>query len=580
MNSQEALPYLPELLLFLLLAGVLIPLLERLRVNPVLGFLAVGAAVGPYGLGSMADHRAWAAHLSFSRPEGVQALAQLGVLFLMFTIGLELSVERLWAMRRWVFGAGGLQVILSALPIFGVALAWGNPPEAAVLLGVSLAFSSTAVVMQLLSQRRELGSPLGQGAFSILLFQDLAVAPLLVLVTILAEATDQNFVLLLALAGVKGGATLVLIYLLGRRLVRPLFHHLAGVRSTDTFVALTLLSSLGVAALTWLAGLSLAMGALLAGLILSETEFRHEIEVTIEPFKGLLMGLFFMSVGMGIDLGLLVTSPVAPLLLGVGLMGTKAVVTGLVMRGFRLPCGRAVEGALLLAQGGEFAFIVIGMAALADLVDRAVAQQTMLAVGFSMLATPLLATLGKRLGDLLDRRCEATGHELTPGWLEGLSGHVLIAGYGRVGELVGQLLALQGIPYLAVEKDPKLVAMHRSRGEPIVFGDGSRPELLRRLRLERALAVVLTMDQPAAALHAVRGIRAIDPAVRVLSRARDERHALALRQAGATAVAPETLESGLQLAGFVLEAVGMPADAAARLLELERERRILAFRAP
>lgn len=578
MESHEAPPFLNEALLFLALAGVLIPLLGRLKVNPVLGFLCVGALIGPYGLGHYTGQWPWLAHVSFSRVEDVEIFAELGVIFLMFTIGLDLSIDRLWAMRRLVFGLGGLQVGLTALAIGLIAYAWGNPIEAAVILGAVLAFSSTAVVMQLLSARRELGSPLGQSSFAVLLFQDLAVVPLLVLVGLLG-AGDGNgsFFGALSLAVAKGVFTVALIYLIGRRLIRPLFHQIAQNRQADTFMALTLLTALGVAALTWTAGLSLEMGALLAGLLIAETEFRHEVEVTIEPFKGLLMGLFFMSVGMGIDLGSLLAKPLLLPLSVLGLILLKGLILFALLRGFGLSWGRALEGGLLLGQGGEFAFIVIGLTLSFKLISPETGQFMLLVVGFSMLVAPLLAHLGQRLGDAIDARSggKSPAEEAD---LSELNGHVIIAGFGRVGQLVAQQLAQQGAPYVAIETDAKQVARLRAAGEPVFFGDASRPELLRKLHLERATAVVLTMDNANSALHATRGVRALAPEIRIIARARDERHALKLREAGASAVTPETLESGLQMSGYVLEALGMPLDAVTRLLEYERERRINAYR--
>lgn len=577
MDAHEAFPFLKETILFLALSGILIPLLARLRINPVLGFLAVGTVLGPYGLASFASDHPWLGYLTFPRLEDVEVLAELGVIFLMFMIGLEMSVDRLWSMRRQVFGLGTLQVVLTALLIGGIARAFGNGTEASVILGLVLSFSSTAIVMQLLIQRGELGGPLGQSAFAILLLQDLAVVPLLVLLSILgAGNSGESFPLLLGMAAAKGLVTVGLIYLVGRRLVRPVFHQITVSRQPDTFMALTLLTTLGVAALTWTAGLSMALGALLAGLIIAETEFRHEVEVTIEPFKGLLMGLFFLSVGMGIDLRALIAEPLWIPLAVAGLMAIKGVVVFVLLRVFGLSWGRSAEGGFLLGQGGEFAFIVIGLALSFKLLPRDVGQFMLLAVGLSMLAAPVAARLGRDLGIALDRRRppEAT-EELEFGELRG---HVIIAGYGRVGQMVGQMLAEQGVAHVAVENDPKLVALQRKAGAAVIYGDASRPELLRKLHLDRALAVVLTMDHTAAAVHAVKGIRRTQPQIRIIARARDEKHALTLREAGASVVVPETLESGLKLTGSVLETLGVPADAASRLLEQERERRIVAFR--
>ena len=577
MDAHGNFPFLKETILFLALSGVLMPLLSRLRINPVLGFLSVGVLLGPYGLASLAGTWPVLSWFTFARPEDVEFLAELGVIFLMFMIGLEMSVERLWSMRRLVFGLGGLQVALSAAAVGALALWFGNSIEAAVILGVVLAFSSTAIVMQLLIQRRELGTPLGQSTFAILLFQDLAVVPLLVLISILgASSGEGSFASLLGSAVVKGVLTVVLIYLIGRRVVRPLFHQITVEKQPDTFTALTLLTTLGVAALTWYAGLSMALGALLAGLIIAETEFRHEVEITIEPFKGLLMGLFFMSVGMGIDLRALLAEPLWIPLSVVGLLAMKALIIFVLLRVFGLSWGRSAEGGLLLGQGGEFAFIVIGMALALGLLERQVGQFMLIVVGVSMLVAPVVARLGQSLGDNIDRRAAPPAPEDME--VGELGGHVIIAGYGRVGQMVGQMLAEQGVAFVAIENDAQLIAHQRKAGVPLVFGDASRPELLRKLRIDQARAVVLTMDHTAAAIHAVQGIRRLMPMMRIIARARDEKHALLLREAGASVVVPETLESSLKLTGWVLETLGIPPDAALRLVEQERERRIIALR--
>ena len=577
MDAHDAPAFLHEVILFLALAGVLIPLLQRRSINPVLGFLAVGMIVGPFGLGQHTDHSPWLRYLTFSRQEDVAVFAEFGVIFLMFMIGLEMSVDRLWVMRRLVFGLGHLQVGLSALTIGGIAYAFGNSAESSVVLGLVLSFSSTAVVMQLLTQRREVGTPLGQATFSVLLFQDLAVVPLLVLVSVLAQKSGDSVAALMAIAALKGVITVGLIYFIGSRIVRPLFHQIATIRQPDSFMAVTLLTTLGVAVLTQLAGLSMEMGALLAGLLIAETEFRHEVEVTIEPFKGLLMGVFFMSVGMGIDISAILAKPLLLPLSVIGVLAIKALILIVLFRAFGLSWGRAAEGGIMLGQGGEFAFIVIGMALGLRLLDPQVGHFMLLVVGLSMLITPPLTLLGRKLGDSIDARVGRPAFEEDQ-QLEQLSGHVIIAGYGRVGRLIGELLSEQGIPYLALESDAKLVKQMRTQDAPVYFGDASRPELLRRLHLERAVAVVLTMDRTAAALHAVKGIRATSPNIRIAARARDEAHAQALRDAGATVVIPETLESGLQLAGSVFETLGVPGDVATRLLEQERARRIAGFR--
>ena len=578
MEEAHVIPHLRETLLFLALAGVLVPLLQRLRVSSVLGFLAVGMLVGPFGLGRVAGDVSVLRWLVFPSQDAVSVLAEIGVLFLMFMIGLELSAERLWAMRRWVFAAGGAQVVISAAVIGLIAAAFGNPLAAALVIGLALSFSSTAVVMQLLSSRRELGTPIGKASFSILLLQDLAVVPVLILVGLLGRPGETSVGVSMAIAIGKAVAAIVLIYLLGRIVIRPVFRQMAASRQADTFMALTLLSTLGIASLTWIAGLSMALGALLAGLLLAETEYRHEVEITIDPFRGLLMGLFFMSVGMSIDPLEILRAPV--LLIGsvAGLFVLKAVIVAAVVRVGGLSRGKALEAGLLLGQGGEFAFIVFGVALSLGLLPEQTGRFMLLVVGLSMFAAPLVAGAGRRLGARFEQALAhpETGSEKAV--LPDLGGHIVIAGYGRVGQLLGQLFDSQGIRYVAIDPDPWLVAGFHSQGRPVFIGDASRSELLRRLGLDQASAIVLTMDHSAAALRAVQSIRREWPELPILARARDERHALALREAGADTVIPETLESALQLAALALARAGLPGTVLSGLLDSEREQRIASFR--
>jgi CPA2 family monovalent cation:H+ antiporter-2 len=586
MHDAQSFPFLREILLFLVLAGVLIPLLQRLRVNQVVGFLAAGALLGPFGLGAWASEVPWLATVTFGELDGVEVLAELGVMFLMFMIGLELSAERLWALRRWVFGAGLAQLLLSAAAIAGLAHAFGNPWPLALVLGLVLALSSTAVVMQLLTERRELGTPLGQAGFAVLMLQDLAVVPLLILVGVLAEGaraggTDLgDAAALLGWSILKAAVAIALIALVGRRLIQPVFHAFARRRQPDVFMALTLLATLGIAGLTAAAGLSMALGALLAGLLLAETEFRHEVEVTIEPFRGLLMGLFFMSVGMGIDLQAVLRSPLLLPLSVAGLFAIKSAVVIAVFRAGGLSWGRAVEGGLLLGQGGEFAFIVVGVGMTSGLVPESVGRFMLLVVGLSLAATPFVARLGRELGERLDGdRVRAIAAE-APAAVGGepRSGHVVIAGFGRVGETLASLLEAQGVRWVGLETDATRVSDRRSRGLPVWFGNAARGDLLERVHAGGAAAVVLTMDQPGSALQALRAIRALHPGVPVIARSRDEAHAAVLRDEGASVVIPETLEASLQLAASVLQAVGVDEATASAVVDAERERRIGALR--
>jgi CPA2 family monovalent cation:H+ antiporter-2 len=570
-QEQHAFPYLREILLFLTLAGILIPTLARLRINQVLGFLAVGAVLGPFGLGLFAADVKWLGYLTFPRAEGVVALAELGVMFLMFMIGLELSAARLWSLRRWVFGAGTAQVLVSALLLGAIAYAVVGRVDSAIILGLVLSLSSTAVVMQLMTAQQSTTTQLGQASFSVLMLQDLAVVPLLILIGAMGGGAGASLGALISIAMAKAALAIALIYLVGGRVVHPLFRAFARHRQPDVFMALILLTTLGIAGLSAAAGLSMALGALIAGVLLAETEFKHEVELMVEPFKGLLMGLFFMTVGMGMDVRQIGAAPLWIAATVFGLIGIKALVITLLFKLGGLNWGRALEGGLLLGQGGEFAFIVIGYATAGKLVDPALGQMIMLAVGLSLFVTPPLARLGRAIGERWesnDREAAALLHEVH---LVSARGHIIIAGFGRVGQQLAKLLTEQGIAFVAFENDARLVAQLRAQGQPVFFGDASRAELLRRVDAGSATAIVLTMDHAASALHAVRGIRREFPEVRLYARSRDEKHACALKQAGATLVVPETLEASLQLSAFVLEATGLDAARVDVIVDAERD---------
>ncbi|WP_296947011.1 cation:proton antiporter [uncultured Massilia sp.] len=574
MQEQHAFPFLREILLFLTLSGILIPTLQRLRINPVLGFLAVGTLLGPFGLGRLAGDVAWLGWLTFPNNEDVAMLAELGVLFLMFMIGLELSAARLWAMRRWVFGTGAAQVVLCAALLGGAAaLLLDLPADAALVLGLVLSLSSTAVVMQLLGERNDTGSRLGQAVFAVLMLQDLAVVPILILIGALAggaAGTGMDIAWQVLLAMGKAGIAIALIYLVGGRVVHPLFRAFARHRQPDVFMALILLSTFGIAGLCWMAGLSMALGALIAGLLLAETEFKHEVELMVEPFKGLLMGLFFMTVGMGMDALQIVHAPLWLACAVFLLVALKGIVIAPLLRLGGLPWGRAVEGGLLLGQGGEFAFIVVGYAVASRLLDAALGGRVMLAVGLSLFVTPLLARLGRAIGDRWEDAERQRAAAQDDGALASARGRVVIAGFGRVGQQLAKLLSAQNIPWVAFENDAKLVASLRGAGAPVFFGNAARPELLRRVDAGEAPAIVLTMDNPAAALQAVRGIRREFPHARLFARSRDEKHARTLKLAGASVVVPETFEASLQLSAFVLGAMGIDAHRVDAIVDNER----------
>jgi CPA2 family monovalent cation:H+ antiporter-2 len=396
---------LKETLLFLATAGLVVPVFRRLRLSPVIGFLSAGAALGPHGLGALAQNVPLLHSLAFDSPETIEPVADFGVVFLLFMIGLELSFERLSRLGRLVFGLGALQLASATILLGILAFAVGEKPAGATILGAGLALSSTAVVIPVMAERRRLGTTAGRTVFSVLLFQDLMVAPLLVLVTMLSVRTDQIWVVL---ASTLLPALLAILLLVwgGRYLLRPLFHHVVEAGSTELFMAACLFVVIGTGVLTAAAGLSMGLGAFIAGLLLAETEYRREIEVMIDPFKGLLLGLFFVAVGAGLDTKALWYAPQRTLGLALGFMILKALSTYVSARAMRLPWRPALEAALMLAPGGEFAFVLIGAAAASHLLPPASVRDVDMAVTLSLFAIPFLAAVARRLTRALPRADE------------------------------------------------------------------------------------------------------------------------------------------------------------------------------
>jgi monovalent cation:proton antiporter-2 (CPA2) family protein len=559
---------LREAVVFLAAAGTMVPLMQRLRISPVLGWLAAGLVLGPHGAARLSEALPTLAFVSIAEWEAVAPLAEIGVLFLMFSIGLELSFERLWALRRLVFGLGGAQVVVSGTVIGLVAWGFGNSPGAAIVLGACLALSSTAIVMQVLIEQRRVATVLGRSAFAVLLLQDLAVVPILFLVGVLGARAGEGAFLTLA-ASLLGGALVVgAIWTVGRFGLRPLFRLVGGARSPELFMAVTLLAALGAAWVTAEAGLSGALGAFLAGLVIAETEFRHQVEADLEPFKGLLLGMFFMSVGMRIDPCAIAAAPLLLPASAVGLIAVKAAIVYPLCRGFGLSRPVAVEAALLLGQAGEFAFVVIALALRLGLVPEETAGFMLLVAVLTMAATPLLAAVGRRIAT----RMLAADTD-TPGEPEeGLSGHVIIAGFGRVGEMLGRVLDDEGARWIALDLDTASVARHRAEGRPVFYADASRAEVLRRAGAAGARALVLTMDSAGAVQRALATARQGWPDLPVIARARDPAHAARLVELGAARAVPETVEAALALAGGTLGVLGLPDEAATAALARERAR--------
>jgi CPA2 family monovalent cation:H+ antiporter-2 len=539
--------HLRDLLIILVAAVAVVPLFRRLRAGAVLGYLVAGALIGPFGLRLIGDVGA------------TNVLAQFGVVFLLFYLGLSLSTERLTSLRRYVFGLGTAQVLATGMSLWAIFRLLGVDSAAALVLGGGLALSSTAVVLQILIERREIATARGRTAFAVLLLQDLAVVPLLTLIPQLHGA-EGRVLPALGLALLKAAAALVLILAVGRLALRPGLRAVAHGDTPELFTGIVLLLVLGIGWLTEQAGLSMALGAFLAGVLIAETEYRPQVMGDVQPFRGILLALFFMTVGMDVNLTLVWERAPALLALVTTLLVVKAgILTGLA-RGFGLPVGTSAAVGVMLAQGGEFAFVLFSLARQAGVLPQETAQGAILVVALSMAATPLLLEASRRLAHRFD----------PPDLAEKLSeqrDHVVIAGYGRVGETLALLLESRGTPYLALDVDPERVTRARLKELPVYFGDARQTEVLRAAAVERARAIVITVDEPEAAGRTVHVARALHPELPVLARARDLEQCERLARAGATAVVPELVEGSLQLGAALLRQLGASRDEVEQTLE-------------
>jgi len=432
-------------------AAVVVPVLRRCSVSPILGYLGAGAVLGPLGLGSFLKTFPFLYWFTVYDAKNVSGIADLGVVFLLFVIGLELSLNRLMTMRRLVFGLGGLQVLVTAVVMTGIAVMAGQKTEVAMIVGASLALSSTAIVLEILSDQERLTTSTGRASFSVLLAQDLAVIPILVFISVLGIGSGGSVAAKLATALIQAAIGITVIILFGRFLLRPLFHLVAGTHSTELFIAAVLFVIVGAGVVAYQAGLSMALGAFVAGLMLAETEYVKAIESTIAPFKGLLLGIFFFTIGMTIDLREFVREPVALLVAVVGLIAVKAIILTSLGKMFRLSWPAAVETGLLLGPGGEFAFVSIGAASALGLVDPGISSLALAVTSVTMALTPLLAIAARRLRPLLamPRPRDAELAVRPPGGEK----HAIVVGYGRVGKVVCSLLKQHGIRYIAVDYD-------------------------------------------------------------------------------------------------------------------------------
>jgi len=555
--------HLKGILIFLVAAGILVPLLHR-YLGTVLGFLLVGLVLGPYGVGYLDDYWPILSYITLEDPKAAEPLAELGVVFLLFLLGMELSLPRLWQLRRYVLGVGLVQVGVCIVAIGTVIRLSGITPPAGLILGMCFALSSTAIVMQLLIDQHRAASPVGRVALSVLLFQDLCVVPVLFTIGILeARSAGDKSLVDLVLPFAQAFAAVAVIMVVGRYIVTPLIRSAARTGSRELIMAITLTIVVGISSATGASGLSVALGAFLAGLLLSDSEYRHQIEVDLDPFKGLLLGIFFVSVGMAIDLKVVLAHIGWILLALIGLIVIKAVVLYTAARIFRVERHLAAEVALLLAQGGEFAFIVIGLASAKGLLEVEIGTSAIAVAGLSMMVTPLLAKLARHIGERLETSDQESRHSPEAEMVE-LRDHVVIGGFGRVGQTVARVLDSENVPWIAFDTNGSLVTEFREKNRPVFFGDASRHEILHHAGVKKARAFIVTLGSAEATERMVKEIIRLRPKACVLARAKDSEHATRLTNLGATDAIPEAVEASLQLAGRLLENLDFPEDVADR----------------
>lgn len=542
---------LSDALVILGAAGIIIPLFARFRITPVIGFILVGVLVGPSGLGALTDRAPWLVHITISDREAIEPFAEFGIVLLLFSIGLELSFKRLWAMRGMVFGVGAAELIGCGLLIGGALLALGQPPIGALGMGLALALSSTALVLPMSGTK----TPVGKAALGILLFQDVAIVPIIFFIGAMGPLAQDaglsalGWTLLLSFVTVAG-------LLVGGRLILPhLFAQAARTKTPEVFLAACLLVIILASLATSAVGLSPIVGALVAGLVIAETEYHREVEVITEPFKGLALGVFLITVGMSLDLPVVLDNWISLLLAVVGVVVVKTIVIGLLLRFSGARRATSAEAGLLMSSPSETTLIVLTAALQAALIQPSTAAfwQTVTAIGLTI--TPLLA----RVGRIAARRVEMREtHVDISGENDDGEKRAIIVGFGRVGRLVAEMMLEHKQPFVAVDSNIDTVARGRHDGFPTIFGDVSRPQLLENFDLERVSALIMTMDDPVRVVQLTRRVREAHPDLTIVARARDPEHAAALYRAGATDAVPETVESSLQLSEAVLVDIGVP----------------------
>lgn len=548
MSAELYTPTLSDALVILGAAGIVIPVFARFRITPIIGFILVGLLVGPYGLGRLVANYPWLSHVTITDPGGLEPFAEFGIILLLFSIGLELSFNRLWAMRKQVFGLGSLELIVIGTALAGILALNGQAIGGAIGLGLALAMSSTALVLRMV----DTNTPVGRAALAMLLFEDIALVPIIFLLGALTPNADADGWGNLLHTLWLGALVIVGLLAAGRYILPQLFAQAARTKSPELFLAASLLVVIVAALATAGVGLSPIVGALIAGLLIAETEYHGEVEGIIAPFQGLALGIFLITVGMRIDLMEVWDDLGMILAATAGVIALKALVTGLLLRMMGAGYGTATETGVLMSSPSETTLIVLSAAFAAHLIDRETAQFWQIVTALGMTITPILALLGRRLARRVDV-ASAAQQIPAPG-----EARAIVVGFGRVGRLVADMLIRHDKPYVAVDSDADLIADGLRLGYKVVYGDAAQGNALMRVGAADATAVILTMDEPISAQRLVKRLRGQFPDLPIIARARDASHAALLYRAGASHAVPETLESSLQLSEAVLVDLGVP----------------------
>ncbi len=528
-----------QALIYLGSAALIVPIAVRLGLGSVLGYLIAGCIIGPWGLRLVTD------------AESILHFAEIGVVLMLFVIGLELDPQRLWKLRASVFGGGALQMLVCGLLLGAFCMALGLRWQVAVLIGLTLGLSSTAIAMQAMNERNLMISQMGRSAFAVLLFQDIAAIPLVAMIPLLAASGGATTLGAFTLSALKVVAALAVVVLIGRYVARPALRFVARTGLREVFSAVALFLVFGFGLLLEEAGLSMAMGAFLAGVLLASSEYRHALESDIEPFKGLLLGLFFIGVGMSIDFGTLVTHPLRIIILLVGFLVIKTLVLWLIARPLKVPGKQRRWFAVLLGQGSEFAFVVFGTAQSANVLDPEWAKALTLAVALSMAATPLLLVLLTRLDS------KTTGQQREADEIDEEQPRVIIAGFGRFGQIAGRLLLSSGVKMVVLDHDPDHIETLRKFGMKVFYGDATRVDLLESAGAGKAEVLINAIDDPKASLQLTELAKEHFPHLQIVARARDVDHFIRLRQAGVARPERETFEGALRTGRLALESLGL-----------------------